>query len=113
MRFRIITNGDMQEVIERYGKADLVNLSLIGIDLDRCCASMTAAQLLANTYIHQVTIGEIVIYRGNAFNPESCDVLLHAVSPKLTFPVVEAKAPERVEMISEAVAMPKEQIGLF
>ncbi|MDH5217812.1 MAG: SAM-dependent methyltransferase [Gammaproteobacteria bacterium] len=102
-----------QEVIERYGKADLVNWSLTGIDLDRYCASMTAAQLLANTYIHQVSIGEIVVYRGNAFNPESCDVLLHAVSKHVELPLPLAKAPERIEVIREALVMPKKQMGLF
>ena len=102
-----------QEVIDLYGKDDLVNWSFTGIDLDLCCASMTAAQLLANTYIHQVSIGEIVVYRGNGLDPDNCEVLLHAVSKYVNLALPEAKAPERVEAIREAVAMPEQQITLF
>lgn len=57
---------------------DLKRTAFIGIDLDRLCARMFPLQLLANSYIHQIEIGELLVFQGNALgHPDDLSVVIH------------------------------------
>lgn len=62
----------------------LRSISLTGIDLDRICARLTPCHLLANCYVHQVDLGELLVYRGNALGDlDRLEVVVHATRKDL------------------------------
>jgi len=118
-----------EAIVADHGADALSRFSFSAIDLDPLCTLMTACQLLANAFIHG-TIGELVVYQGNALGPDSdLDVVVHMVAasqvvPRATpiqedqprpvaVPVLPAKAPERIAAIREAVVASGQQMNLF
>lgn len=91
--------------------------SFTGIDVDSVCSKMFPLQLLANTLVHQLEIGEILSYQGDGLGPfEKLNVVVHATGPNLPKEeFIPAKAPVREQMIkSESKVFKKDdQLGLF
>lgn len=96
-----------QEMMRLHGVDTLNRLSLTGNDLDSYCARMCAAQLLGNCLVHEITLGEIVVYRGNSLMPDDdLDVVVHATSPTAP-PVSSAMSTERKQAL---VAVARQQL---
>lgn len=100
-----------QEIIEVQGIEALANWSLTAVDLDSYCARMTAAQLLANCFIHGMTLGELVVYRGNSLSPDMrMEVIIHATAKGVELhEVAPATHPARLEAIEAAAQASNEQ----
>ena len=95
-----------QEIIESEGAQALVGYSFTAIDLDSYCARMTAAQLLANCFIHNLTLGELLVYQGNSlFADSDMTVIVHGTAPTVkSWQVKPPHHPARVEAIRQSVA---------
>ena len=93
-----------QEVIEVQGIEALGRWSLTAVDLDSYCARMTASQLLANCFIHGLTLGELVVYQGNSLFPDKeMTVIVHATASGIDLSeVAPATHPARIEAIEAA-----------
>lgn len=93
-----------QEIIDVQGMEALAQWSLTAVDLDSYCARMTAAQLLANCFIHQMTLGELVVYRGNSISPDKgMELIVHATGKGVDLSeVAPATHPARLLAIEEA-----------
>lgn len=102
----------LQEVIERHGRAALRRFSVTGIDLDPVCARMFPLQVLANSAIHGLQVGEVLAYHGNALgDPAKLKVVLHATAPEVT--AAPARHPERLKALAHALPRAVGQIPLF
>lgn len=100
----------------RYGGAAALRLwSFCGIDLDTLCAKMTALAMFANCTLHDLPVGELVVYRGNSLAPAHCwQVIVHATAPDRPITcVAPALHPTRTEAIREAARAVGEQLSLF
>ena len=97
------------------GPAVLRRWSFTGIDLDNLCAKMTALAMLANCALHDLPVGELVVYRGNSLMPAACwRVIVHATAPDAPITrVAPALHPVRTKAIREAAATMGEQLSLF
>lgn len=95
----------------------LSRLSLTGIDLDSICARMTALQIMAAIVIHQIQLGEVLVYHGNSLGgPEKLSVIVHAVGQSVESPVLPALSTRKIEAIQEVqktVLTCEDQIALF
>ena len=87
-----------------HGADTLRHWSFTAIDLDLRCAQMTAIQVLANTFIHQVTLGELVVYQGNALaSGADWQVIAHAIAPTVVPEICPpALHPARIEAVQAA-----------
>lgn len=124
--------GFLDNLLTAHGPAALQHWSVTGIDLDRLCARMCAAQVLSNVFLHvsngahktheahgsngskrsdeaqrtpgRTGIGELVIYWGNSLGPpEKLRVVIHAARRDLGADVVlPALHPARVAMLRQA-----------
>jgi hypothetical protein len=79
-------------------------ISLTGIDLDRICSRLAPCQILANCFVHQVSLGELLVYHGNALGDlAELDVVAHATRMDLNpAEYVPAKAKAREAAIQSA-----------
>lgn len=72
------------EILTSQGPEGLLRLSVTGCDLDVYCARMFAVQAIATCNIHNVQLGECLVYRGNSLGPwEDLDVIIHASAPSV------------------------------
>lgn len=103
-----------QEVFYGQGADALLRYSLTGVDLDRTCAKMMATQFMANCSIHDVKIGEVVVYHGNSLFPDQMmNLLVHATAPG-QIEGVPAMHPARLAAIADAANAPAAgQLSLF
>lgn len=93
-------------VADQLGPETLQWFSFSGIDLDAVCARMTPLQLLANVLIHQLTVGEILAYHGNALlDPAELAVVVHLARSDLPEPFAPASDPRNVTAVVEAAKM--------
>lgn len=103
----------LQSVLQRHGPQSLRSYSVTGIDLDPVCARMFALQVVANCAVHQLEVGEVVAYHGNALGPlDDIKVILHATAPDVAN-VVPAAHPQRLEAVKDAVKQQATQLSLF
>ncbi|WP_419602561.1 N-6 DNA methylase [Thiolapillus sp.] len=73
-----------RQIYADHGPGGLSRCGLYAIDLDITCCCMTAAQLLANAYIHEAPYGELLVLRGNALaDSEDWITVVHATHPEL------------------------------
>lgn len=124
--------GFLDNLATAHGPAALQHWSVTGIDLDRLCARMCAAQVLSNVFLHvssatheahgsqgahgssrpddaqgvpgRTGLGELVIYWGNSLGPpEKLRVVIHAARRDLGADIVlPALHPARVAMLRQA-----------
>jgi len=100
-------------VLTQFGPEALRRYSLTAIDLDRTCTLMTATQLLANCAIHDVAIGEVLVYHGNSLAVEEYEVIVHASdanAPPAT--KIPARDPGRLAAAKD-LAKQNPQLALF
>lgn len=106
-----------QEVFETLGADSLKHYSLTCNDIEPTCSLMSATQLVANCFIHNAPVGEIIVYRGDALgDPADLSVILHATSSHIPAnDVPPAMHPARISALQDASrqAMPQEQMALF
>jgi type I restriction-modification system DNA methylase subunit len=96
-------------VMRRHGEASLADLSLTGIDIDPLCSKMVAVQLMANCAMHGLSLGEVLIYRGNALGEtDQWQVLLHAAHEDFDA-APPALHPDRIAAVQEAAAQQRRQ----
>lgn len=70
------------EILTSQGPEGLLRLSVTGCDLDAYCARMFAVQAIATCNIHNVQLGECLVYRGNSLGPwDDLEVIIHATAP--------------------------------
>lgn len=67
----VMTLSFLRMVLNNEGAEGLLRFSVTGIDLDYVCARMFAVQHLMNCWTHDLTMGELCVYRGNALGPKS------------------------------------------
>lgn len=89
--------ASLAHILQRDGAEALLHYSATGIDLDAYCARMMAVQMLANCFVHQVQVGEIIVYCGNSLAMRDFEVIAHATAPGVTMP--PAAHPERIEQV--------------
>lgn len=81
-------------VLQNEGPEGLLRFSVTGIDLDYVCARMFAVQHLVNCWSHDLTIGELCVYRGNALGPASeLKTLVYAIARQHCTSAVEPEGP--------------------
>lgn len=104
----------LQSVLSESGPDGLKCWSVTGIDLDPVCARMFALQVVANCSIHQVQVGEVLAYHGDALDKaDKLKVILHATPPQVV-DVVPALHPARVKAVNEAAQRgSSQQLNLF
>jgi len=91
-------------VLRRHGEDSLKDLSLTGTDIDPLCSKMAAVQLLGSCAMHGLSLGEVVIYRGNSLgSPQDLTVVVHASNPAFDASP-PAHHPARVAALQEAAA---------
>lgn len=66
-----MTLAFLRIVMRNEGADGLLRFSVTGIDLDGICARMFAVQHLVNCWRHDLTLGELCVYRGNSLGPSS------------------------------------------
>lgn len=96
--------GFMRSVQERQGAQGLRRWAITCLDLDHLCTHICAAQVLSNLFVGRLSLGELVVYQGNALAPAEClSVVVHASLPNLP-PDVELPAlhPSRLFALREA-----------
>lgn len=72
------------EILSTQGPEGLLRLSVTGCDLDAYCARMFAIQAIASCNIHNVQLGECLVYRGNSLGPwDDLEVIIHATAPNV------------------------------
>lgn len=96
----------MRSAVAAGGRSALESYSFTAIDLDRLCARICAAQILVNMHIHDHSVGELVVYHGDALDdPASLKVVIHAsirsLGPDLVLPALH---PSRVAALRDASA---------
>lgn len=90
------------EILTSHGPEGLLRLSVTGCDLDPYCARMFAVQAVANCNVHNVQLGESVVYRGNSLGPwEDLDVIIHATAPSVV-KEPPAFSPDRLAALASA-----------
>lgn len=90
------------EILTSQGPDGLLRLSVTGCDLDVYCARMFAVQAIATCNIHNVQLGECLVYRGNSLGPwEDLDVIIHASAPSVA-KEPPALAKERLASLASA-----------
>ena len=73
------------EILSSHGEEGLLRLSVTGCDLDTYCARMFAVQAIAACNIHNIQLGECVVFRGNSLGPwNDLDVIIHATAPTVS-----------------------------
>lgn len=98
------------------GASELRRWSVTCCDLDAICAQMSAVQLMANCILHQVELGEIVVFRGNSLKPwDSMEVIVHASAPGLSAPSPALEPARLASLAGAARCHPdaREQMALF
>lgn len=98
--------GFLRQLLAREGRTAARRWSITAIDLDSLCAQICATQVLANAYIGQIDLGELVVYTGNALGPpDALRVVVHASArdqrPDLVLPALH---PSRLAALREATA---------
>jgi hypothetical protein len=96
--------GLLEQLVQQHGAQALQHWSVTAIDLDPLCAHMCAAQLLANLFVHRRSLGELVVYQGNALGPaDGLSVVVHLtvkdLSPHLVLPPLH---PSRLAALRDA-----------
>lgn len=72
------------EILSSQGPEGLLRLSVTGCDLDAYCARMFAIQAVATCNIHNLQMGEVLVYRGNSLGPwDNLEVIIHATAPSV------------------------------
>lgn len=72
------------EILSSQGPEGLLRLSVTGCDLDAYCARMFAIQAVATCNIHNLQLGEVLVYRGNSLGPwDDLEVIIHATAPSV------------------------------
>lgn len=96
--------GFLRRLLEARGREGPRRWSITAVDLDPLCARMCAVQVLANAFVGQIELGEVVVYSGNALEPWEClTVVVHASSRDLRPDVVlPALHPSRLEALRQA-----------
>lgn len=90
------------EVMKSWGEDSLRRLSVTGCDLDAYCARMFAVQFIANCNIHQIQLGEVLVFQGNSLLPwEGLETVLHATAPGIAG-LPPPQAPERLAALHAA-----------
>ena len=106
-----------QHIVETHGTAALKNYSFTGIDLDRFCTRIFPCQMLSSAFVHQIELGELLVYHGNSLGPlDDLNVVVHVTRadlPKAEY--LPAKAPQRAPMIEKIAQTAKAQgqLSLF
>lgn len=98
--------GFMRSAVESQGAAVLERYSFTAIDLDFLCARMCAAQLLVNVHVQNLSVGELLVYHGDALGrPSDLRVVMHgtirSLKPDLVLPALH---PSRIAALTDAVA---------
>lgn len=93
-----------EAITERDGMTALRQWSFTAVDLATDCARMTAVQLLANGLIHQATLGELLVFQGNALGSNAgLKVVVQTVATTTALePVPPTIPPVRREAIQAA-----------
>jgi hypothetical protein len=96
--------GFLRRLLAERGREGPRRWSITAIDLDPLCARICATQVLANAFVGQIELGEVVVYSGNALAPWEClQVVVHASSRDLRPDVVlPALHPSRLEALRQA-----------
>lgn len=83
------------------------------MDRDPLCAGITAAQLLVNQWIHQVPLGELVVYAGDTLGlVDDWQVVVHQVTQPLPpCSVLPALHPSRTEAVKAAAQQSLDTAG--
>lgn len=105
----------LQLVMARHGVEALQGWSVTGVDLDSVCARMFAVQMLANMFIHQASVGEVVVVHGNSLVPDQLwHSVLHVSMPGVV-DVVPVDQPVRKGAVASAAGSPcgGDQMALF
>jgi hypothetical protein len=90
-------------ILRKQGADALRGWSFYGCDLDSICARMTAVQMAANCSVHNLFVGEVIVFCGNSLRPsEQKQIVLHATAPGVQ--VASATAPYRQGLIASAAA---------
>lgn len=94
-------------LLTQHGKEALKHWSFTLVDLDPMCSLMSAAQMLANCAVHGLTLGELVVFRGNSLAPASdWTLIVHATAKRLPrAQLIPAKHPARVGAIRRAAGL--------
>jgi len=96
-------------VMRRHGQASLADLSLTGIDIDPLCSKMVAVQLMGNCAMHGFSLGEVLIYCGNALAvTEQWKVVMHATHEDFDA-APPALHPARMEAVKAAAEQQRRQ----
>lgn len=105
------------QVLEQWGEAGLLRVSITGVDLDPICARLMAAQFIANCAAHDLYIGEFVVLCGNSLCPnKDMELIVHATAPNSSAAVTPALHPARLAAVASAAASQpdlRQQLGLF
>lgn len=92
--------GVLAQVLESQGPEALPWISLTGIDIDGRCARMYPCQVMSGLYIHQLSLGELVSYQGNALiDPADWQTVCHYSRADLPAPI-----PADLPAVKQAVA---------
>jgi len=85
-------------------------ISITGVDIDGLCARMFPCQVLSSLHVHQLPLGELIAYRGNALgDPDDLDLVCHYSRKDLP---AEDIAPAGTLEHKEAVAVTAHQATL-
>lgn len=97
------------------GSEALLGWSFTGIDLDNLCAKIAAFGMLANSTLHGIPVGELLIYRGDSLTPpDRWCVVVHATALQVPLAfIAPALSPSRTEAIQAAGCTRVEQLRLF
>lgn len=95
--------GFLDELLTQRGPAALQHWSISAIDLDSMVTRLCAAQVLANLMAQQLTLGELVVYHGDALRPASeLRVVVHCsradLKPDIVLPALH---PARIGMLRQ------------
>jgi hypothetical protein len=96
--------GLMEQLVQQHGPQALQYWSVTAIDLDPLCALMCAAQLLANLFVQRRSLGELVVYQGNALGPtKALSVVVHMTVKDLSAHLVlPSLHPSRIAALRAA-----------
>lgn len=109
--------ASLDYIAESQGVEALRWISITGIDIDGLCARMFPCQVLSALHVHQLPLGELVVYRGNTLgDPADLDLVCHYSREDLP---VEDTAPagtveHKIAAAATAHQVPvADQIALF
>ena len=101
----------LNTVLSDWGPEYMRRISVTGCDLDAYCARMMAVQVLANCTQHGLTLGEVVVLRGNSLAPwDNMDTILYASAPEIE--IIPARAPARLQALANAAATHPDMVQL-